>query len=341
MPNRALVMSGGGSKGAFELGALDYLINVRNLDFQVIAGVSTGSLSAVMLAQGKGPEGLKEQVKRLKDYWLGIRSHRDIYRDRFLGKLLALAFRNSMFSSRPIWEKLQREVSAERLRVSGREFRVGAVSLESGRYRTISQRDSEIPAWVLASSSMPPALPPVGISGETWTDGGVRNVTPLEDAFRALKDLGPEEASSPDELYVLLASPLEIGEDREKWRSGVTIGFRTGMILDNEVYREDLDYALSVNQSVRFYTGTRAQLVRELGEDRANEILGDQFPFRPPKYRVVVIKTVVPPREYSGDLEFDPRKIREAFDGGQAAAHAPLNEEELLARLRGWKSRMA
>ena len=51
MPNRAVVMSGGGSKGAFQAGALDYLIQDQGLDFQVIAGVSTGSLNSVVLSQ--------------------------------------------------------------------------------------------------------------------------------------------------------------------------------------------------------------------------------------------------------------------------------------------------
>ena len=89
MAHRALVMSGGGSKGAFQLGAAEYLVNERGLDFQVIAGVSTGSLNAVLLAQGTGLEGLKSSIAELRSLWLGIRSDRDVFTSRFLGKLLA------------------------------------------------------------------------------------------------------------------------------------------------------------------------------------------------------------------------------------------------------------
>ena len=46
----ALVMSGGGARGAFELGVLDYLIRDKGLDFQVITGVSVGALNAAMFA---------------------------------------------------------------------------------------------------------------------------------------------------------------------------------------------------------------------------------------------------------------------------------------------------
>ncbi|MCH7760005.1 patatin-like phospholipase family protein [candidate division TA06 bacterium] len=76
---RALVMSGGGAKGAFELGAVDTLVRDLNLEFDVIAGSSTGTLNAAMLAQGKGREGLLESLQKLKDLWFGIRSHKDIY----------------------------------------------------------------------------------------------------------------------------------------------------------------------------------------------------------------------------------------------------------------------
>ena len=60
MPNRAVVMSGGGAKGAFQVGALDYLIQDLGLDFQVIAGVSDGlaqrgrPLAGVILRRAQG-----------------------------------------------------------------------------------------------------------------------------------------------------------------------------------------------------------------------------------------------------------------------------------------------
>ena len=96
MPNRAVVMSGGGSKGAFQVGALDHLIHDQNLDFQVIAGVSTGSLNATILSQASSFEELKQYHQQLKEIWLGIESENDIYSKRFLGKVLLFLSKNSM-----------------------------------------------------------------------------------------------------------------------------------------------------------------------------------------------------------------------------------------------------
>lgn len=62
-----LVLSGGGAKGAFQIGALDYIfkngfkvggeyIAGKDVKFDYIAGVSAGGLNAVMVAMNKFPE---------------------------------------------------------------------------------------------------------------------------------------------------------------------------------------------------------------------------------------------------------------------------------------------
>src|SRR6266536_1134910 len=178
MPNRALVLSGGGSRGAFEVGVADYLINDLGLDFQVIAGVSTGSLNAVMLAQGRGPDGLRAQLAALKDPWFGVKSSDDVYTTRFFGKVLAFVLKDSIYSSKPVRQKIWQQVAPERLRGSGRELRIGAVGLESGAYHAIDQRNPEVREWALASASMPLFFPPVRIGDEAAVYGGMRSGTP-------------------------------------------------------------------------------------------------------------------------------------------------------------------
>jgi len=339
MPNRALVMSGGGSKGAFQVGAVDYLVNDRGLDFQVLAGVSTGSLNAAVLAQGTGRAGLQQQIEALKTLWFGIRSREDILLSRFLGRIFVLLFKQSMFSPEPLMAKLRAGVSLDRLQRSGKQLRVGAVSLESGQYRSVAQTDSQLLEWVLASASIPVAFPPVNVGGQSAVDGGVRNVTPLEDAFRALKAISPEPGMEPDEIYVVLASPLETEAMVGPWKNGLQIGTRSVSILVNEVFREDISYALAVNEGVRFYTRLHAALRRWLGGPRTTEVLEsleDTHPFRfkPPRYRYVTIRAIVPDLTFSESLDFNPTAIRAAYLAGREAARDPLDEER-LARLLG------
>lgn len=83
----ALVLSGGGFNGAFQLGALNYLnenwtkLTGRNesMHFDVIAGVSTGALNGVMTAMGK--------LTELNDLWvnrIGSNGVSEIYTSNFI-----------------------------------------------------------------------------------------------------------------------------------------------------------------------------------------------------------------------------------------------------------------
>jgi NTE family protein len=328
MTRRAVVLSGGGSRGAFEVGALDYLIRDRHLEFDVIAGVSTGSLNAVMLAQGAGAAGLLAQLDALKGVWFNIRSHRDIYTKPFLGEILAFVWRQSIYNPRPIREKIRRQVSPERLRASGRQLRIGAVALETGAYRQVTQDDAAIREWTLASSSMPLMLPPVPIGSEHAVDGGVRNVTPLADALEALRQLGAAGDPEPPELYLVVAQPFTIPRREPKWPNGKTILRRGVDIMVGEIFREDVRQAITVNRSVEAYGEIRRELAQRLGDAEAKRLLR-RLPYRPPEYLRVTLFAVVPTEWYSDDLEFDPAKIRRAFEAGRAAAASPLDETAL------------
>ncbi len=332
MPKRALVMSGGGSRGAFQLGAVDYLVNDRGLDFEVIAGVSTGSLNAVMLAQGRGLEGLREQLEELKRVWFGIRSSRDVYRRRFLGELLVFVLKNSLYSTRPLRKKIWRLVSPAKLQSSGKELRIGAVCLESGDFRAADQNDLLIREWTLASASIPVLFPVVGAGDQSCVDGGARDITPLNAAFEALKQVCSDVSEERAEMYVLLASPLVVSEQRSRWKTGLDVAERASAILLNEISREDVKHAIAVNRSVRAYREIQKKLEELTGLSVAAQSL-DRFVYRPPKYQDVRILGIVPDEEFSDALEFDPAKIRRAFEAGRRAAAAPLSEERLAEKL--------
>ena len=80
----ALVLSGGGFKGAFQLGALDYLREVGLIDpalhFDVIAGISAGALNGAFIAT--------QQYELLKDIWARIEEEGSqvIYTSEFLNE---------------------------------------------------------------------------------------------------------------------------------------------------------------------------------------------------------------------------------------------------------------
>src|SRR5580765_3289514 len=66
-----LVLSGGGTKGVFEVGAEQVLREEGGYEWERIFGVSVGALNGALLAQG--------EYQRLRDVWRTIRQE-DAYR---------------------------------------------------------------------------------------------------------------------------------------------------------------------------------------------------------------------------------------------------------------------
>ena len=68
----ALVLSGGGSKGDFELGAIRYLYD-RGIRPDVITGTSVGAINAAKLAEGEGG------LEGLERIWESLQTNSDMY----------------------------------------------------------------------------------------------------------------------------------------------------------------------------------------------------------------------------------------------------------------------
>src|SRR5215469_5963369 len=139
---RALVLSGGGAKGAFEAGAVYHLVVERHCDFHEFSGVSVGALNGTFLAQAaqsddseRSLENLARQTEALVKFWQSIKSSNDIRRARLLAKLrFGLFGLDSMNDMEPLHKLLQRNISTDSLGV-GRPARVSVLSFSTGQYR--------------------------------------------------------------------------------------------------------------------------------------------------------------------------------------------------------------
>jgi predicted acylesterase/phospholipase RssA len=177
---RALVLSGGGAHGAYQVGVLRALVEGGIEDYKLICGISVGALNAAFLAQY--PIGqLDKAVNELAKFWRGINT-KSIYNTRTFGVLSAL-WSESVFDSRPLQKMVRSMFDGQKIQESGRLLRIGAVCWETGEYRSVTEATEPLVEWILASSSYPVFFLPVEIDGLAWSDGGLRHVTPIEDAF--------------------------------------------------------------------------------------------------------------------------------------------------------------
>jgi NTE family protein len=320
MPRRALVLSGGGAKGSFQLGVLEELILNRGLDFQIFCGTSVGALNASFLAQARFDERPRESLNRLKvafrslrRIWLEhITGNHSVYRERPLGIGGIVGGADSLYDPEPLADLLNRYLRPQALAQSQRLLKIQYVVLETGELRTVDSHDPHIVQHVLASATMPFFFPPVQLQGEHLVDGGLRDVTPLGAAFQA--------DPPPDEIYVIYASPffLEPAEFSDPWPglrvSALDYLARGVEILSEEVYQTDIRGALRFNSLKKHWEQIKSLLPAE--HPSVQEI--DRV-LQPLRYAEIL---EVQPEQYiiRNALNFSPVKIRENYEHGKAVA---------------------
>ena len=173
-----LVLSGGGAKGSFEVGAEHILREKKGYRWDRIFGVSVGALNATILAQG--------EYQRLKDIWFTIREE-DVYKK--FGWLrvawrLAVEKKLGVYDNTPLRDLIQKNAAGRPFRVP---VHVGRVSLTTGEYESVSSSDPDFLNAVWESATMPIIWECIGL--KAYVDGGLRNVTPLGDVL----DYSPNE----------------------------------------------------------------------------------------------------------------------------------------------------
>src|SRR5215469_2475703 len=201
--SRALVLSGGGAKGAFEAGAVYHLVVERHCDFREFSGVSVGALNGTFVAQAEQSEdseqsleNLARQAEALVKFWQSIKSSNDIRRARPLAKLrFGLFGLDSMNDMEPLHKLLHRSISTEKLS-AGRPARVGVLSFSTGQYQEVLAQallEKDGPRiffdYLFATSAVPVfgklpriADPSANNDARTWTqfsDASLRHITPV------------------------------------------------------------------------------------------------------------------------------------------------------------------
>lgn len=278
-----LVLSGGGTKGAFQVGAEQVLREEGGFQWERIFGVSVGALNGLLLAQG--------EYQRLLEIWRTIRQE-DVYRKV---SWPVIAWRLAVLRKAGIYDASALRKTIEK-HAAGRPFRiplyVGRVSLLSGAYDLVSSDSPEILDAVWHSATMPVMWEPIG--NGSWVDGGLRNVTPLGDAI----------AVGPGTLVVVNCSP-DPPEPAERPKDIISAIKRSiNDIAINEIMVNDVREFVRINHLVR-----QAKQKGLVLESEAGKPYGD--------YEIGVIRPTKP----LGDvLDFSRDVIEQRLEAGKEAA---------------------
>ena len=195
---RALVISGGGSKGAFAGGVAQYLREVQGRDYDLYLGTSTGSLLISHLALDKTQK-IKEVftsvtqksifsslpfvTKRLHGQDQISIDHFNVVRNFIKGKK---TFGESLNLKKLIGETLSLE-EFEKLKASQKDIviTVSNLSLNEVEYKSIKDYSYEdFCEWIWISCNYTPFMSLVKKNGCEYADGGLGSMVPIEEAIK-------------------------------------------------------------------------------------------------------------------------------------------------------------
>jgi NTE family protein len=193
----ALVLQGGGALGAFEFGAARALFEQR-VTPDVVAGVSIGAITAVLLARPAkqlGPLGALEAFWKkvtvpgllfpapLRPYasFFGNPRFYTLRSDFLMWPITGLSWTH-FYETQPLRDTLAELVDLEGLKRSDAEplLLVSATNVREGQIKYFDSREGGLSLdHIVASASLPPAFPMTDIGDQPYWDGGLFDNTPL------------------------------------------------------------------------------------------------------------------------------------------------------------------
>lgn len=189
---RALVLSGGGTRGAFELGVIKALKEREAYQFDLICGTSVGALNALFLVQGDWDK-MKEMYACLTrdqiiqnfipDDWQ-IRTI--IEQRKHLSNSIREYFQQKGLDVTPLKKMIDDYYDEEKFFSSPIDFGivVARAKDKSGVYVNKEMMKTHGKQWLLASASAYPAFPVCTIEGQDYIDGGYFDNVPVDCALQ-------------------------------------------------------------------------------------------------------------------------------------------------------------
>ena len=244
---KALVLGGGGSKGAYELGVWKAL-NELHMTFDLVCGTSIGAMNGVLYAQ--------KDYEKAYHLWMTIEvddvfTHGvsfDMDLDLLLsqkekyGDLMSSYIKHKGVNIQPFIDTITPLFDAEKFFQSDIDYACMTYNFTKGKAEAFSKKDmraDNVLDYVLASGSCFPAFPMKEIDHEYYIDGGYSDNVPVALAKKlgadvvVAVDLKPIEHKQlhEDEKNVLYIQPyVSLGSfllfDRDRIKRNMQLGYQ-------------------------------------------------------------------------------------------------------------------
>jgi len=210
-PSRALVLSGGGGRGAYHVGVLRFLEEHEWFP-DIVVGTSIGAVNGAAIASGHTAHSLWALWRRL--------TTDDVQKRAW--DLFSLDEWDHLLDTAPLRQTLVEDGWIDLSRINAptpvKSLRITVVEMETGRLRVFGNSPDPAPGsrcerveitldHILASCSIPLVYPPTRIDEVAFWDGGTVANTPL----------GPAIDAGAEDIVVVLMTPWESEEDRPRY----------------------------------------------------------------------------------------------------------------------------
>jgi NTE family protein len=311
---RALVLGGGAIKGAFQAGALKYVLDDYGYQPSFIYGISVGALNGAFLADRAG-RALKSGTQpdwpriggELYTFWeQKIRTPDDVLKKRFpLWVALEILFDrfNGIVNPAALHKLVREQINPDNL--AKIHFVAGTVDVGTGAIHYAESTDLAVQSrmldYVIASTAIPIIMPLKKVGSRLFYDGGMIDVAPIK---RAIK------AGATDILCVACQPRAVVDPGTGKLEEG-NLGKlfeRVSDILTNEILANDLKIVGRINTVVESVS---------------------RLPAPPPeltKYKRISRQTIRPKGALTVDmLKFGPEDIKSLLELGYETARSELS----------------
>lgn len=239
---KALVISGGGSKGAFAGGIAEYLITVCKEQYKIYIGSSTGSLLVPLLSIGE-IEKLRKVfttttekdifnncpflIKKVNGVYKTKINHRGILR-MFLQRkktfgetenLRTLIFKNISEADFELIRKNDVTITVSNLNTMGVEYK----QAKDCTYVDFCE-------WIWASASLVPFMSLVTKNGFDYADGGMGNIVPIYEAIQ----------KGATDIDIIVLKPTDFKKKKLPVRNVLDLTSRVFSFMLNQIVTDDL-----------------------------------------------------------------------------------------------------
>ena len=346
---RAIVLSGGGSKGAYQMGVWAALKKL-NIHYDIVTGTSVGALNAALMVQKTFYTGLF--------FWYNLNSkmifNEDLKQDyhtkegkKEILKWYAKGALNGGIEVKGLEDTIRQVIQPKKVLKSNVDMGIVTFNMKTLKPKIVKKKDlneNNLCDYLLASASCFPAFKMKTIEEENYIDGGIYDNLPINLAIDLgateviaidLKEVGFKQKVKNKNIPITYIEPRnDIGSflifEKNMSRRAMRLGYNDTLKVMN--YLDGVKYTFKKNDLEKNYQKYKEQYqqnIKKILTSKANQTLLDSI------LKLTIVKRILSPnemkKEYTNIIE-NLGKILEIEDSKiySIAKYNKLLKEEFL-----------